>query len=98
LALIDGYLARKPAPIHGIVVYVLMHIGEIPRGLALMQDAPIANETLVLGNYVWREGRAVRTAPEFAGFVRRIGLAAWWDVNGPPDLCRKAENGDYACE
>jgi TolB-like protein len=98
LALIDGYLARKPVPVHGIVVYVLMHIGQIPRALALMQDAPVANDALVLGNYIWNDGRAVRTAPEFAEFTRRSGLAAWWDVNGPPDLCRKADNGDYVCD
>jgi hypothetical protein len=98
LALIDDYLASKPTPIDGIVVLMLMRVGEIPRALALIQDAPTANEPLILGNYIWSDDSAVRTAPEFAEFTRRSGLAAWWDVNGPPDLCRKADNGDYRCE
>ena len=98
VALVDDYLARKPVPIDGIVVLVLFRSGDIPRGLALLQEAPTANESLVLGNGIWADGREIRTAPEFAEFTRRSGLAAWWDVNGPPDLCRKAENGDYVCE
>jgi hypothetical protein len=79
-------------------VHVLLRSGEIPRGLALLQKAPTANEALVLGNGIWSDGREIRTAPEFAEFTRRSGLAAWWDVNGPPDLCRKADNGDYVCD
>ena len=98
VTLIDGYLAGKPVPIDGIVVYVLLRIGEISRALALLQDAPTANDAMILGNLIWADGREIRTAPEFAEFTRRSGLAAWWDVNGPPDLCRKAGNGDYRCE
>ena len=98
LALTDDYLAGKPTPVEGIVPLVLMRLDEIPRALALIQDAPTANEPLILGNHIWTNDRAVRTAPEFAEFTRRSGLAAWWDENGPPDLCRKADNGDYRCE
>jgi hypothetical protein len=39
-----------------------------------------------------------RRAPEFPEFVRRMGLAAYWDAVGPPDQCRKASNGDYSCD
>ena len=98
LVLIDDYLASKPTPIDGIVALLLMRLGEIPRALALIQDAPTANESMILGNNIWGDDLAVRTAPEFAEFARRSGLAAWWDVNGPPDLCRKADNGDYRCK
>ncbi len=98
IAIIDAYLDGKPATISGLVPYVLLRSGEIARGLALMQEAPTLNETIILGSYVWSIGRNVRTAPEFAQFARRSGLAAWWDQEGPPDHCRKADSGDYVCE
>jgi hypothetical protein len=40
---------------------------------------------------VWR-------APGFPEFIRRMGLADYWDEFGPPDNCKKAGNGDYTCE
>lgn len=97
LALIDAYLASRPARIASIVPYVLIRSGEIARGLALMQEQPTNNDALLLAE-VFSTRSPARRAPEFAEFARRMGLAAYWDVYGPPDQCRKAAGGDYVCE
>jgi hypothetical protein len=48
---------------------------------------------------VWTAaGRQARALPEFSDFLRRSGLAEYWDASGPPDLCAKNESGDYLCD
>ncbi len=98
LALIDAYLATKPATIAGIVPYVLIRSGEVARGFAVMQERPTSNDSLVSGEIFRDLIRGQRRAPEFAEFARRMGWAVLWDEFGPPDLCRKVQNGDYVCE
>ena len=98
LALIDAHLASKPSHVSGVVAYVLVHSGEPARAFALLQDTPTTNDGLVMGELFGPPLAAARRAPEFAEFVRRMGLAAYWDEAGPPDQCRKDAKGDYACE
>ncbi|HWS28239.1 MAG TPA: tetratricopeptide repeat protein, partial [Xanthomonadales bacterium] len=98
LVLIDAYLATRPAHITSIVSAVLIHVGEPARGFSLLQDRPSTNDSLVMGELFSPPLAAARRVPEFAEFVRRMGLAAYWDEAGPPDQCRKNANGDYACE
>jgi len=97
LAMIDTYLAGKPEYIAGVVPYVLMRSGEVGRGLALAQDKPTSNDSMTLSE-MFRRNSEVSGAPEFPEFARRSGLAALWDVKGPPDHCRKNEKDDYVCE
>ena len=37
-------------------------------------------------------------SPAFPEFLRKTGIAAYWDEFGAPEQCRKAENEDYLCE
>ena len=97
LALIDTYLAGKPEYIAGVVPYVLIRSGEVGRGLTLSQDKPTANDSMLLSE-MFRRNSEIKGAPEFPEFARRSGLAALWDVKGPPDHCRKNDKGDYVCE
>ena len=39
-----------------------------------------------------------RKLPQFSEFVRKIGLAAYWDKYGPPDGCQRKSPGDYVCD
>ena len=97
LALIDAHLATKPAHISGLVSYVLIHTGDPARAFALLQDKPTNNDSLVMGELFGPPLAETRRAPEFAEFVRRMGLAAHWDEFGAPEACRKNAAGDYAC-
>ena len=56
------------------------------------------NDSLVLAELFSPLLTDARRAPQFAEFARRMGLAAYWDAYGPPDLCRKNAAGDYVCE
>jgi hypothetical protein len=40
----------------------------------------------------------VYASPAFPGFLRKTGIAAYWDEFGAPEQCRKDANGDYRCE
>lgn len=97
MVLINDYLATKPEYIAGIVPYVLMRSGEVGLGLKIAQDKPTANDSMALSE-MFRKNSEVKGAPEFPEFARRSGLAALWDVKGPPDYCRKNDKGDYVCE
>ena len=97
LALIDDYLATRPTHLSGLVPYVLIHTGEPARAFALLQDKPTNNDSLVMGELFGPPLAEARRAPEFAVFVRRMGLAAHWDAFGAPEPCRKNAAGDYAC-
>lgn len=97
LALIDAYLATDPKVMPGIVPYVLIRSGEVARGLALLQDRPTNNDSLILGELLRPTRTDALRAPEYPEFVRRTGLAELWDAFGPPEYCRKAPNGDYLC-
>ena len=98
MARIDAHLATKPLHVSGVSTYVLMHSGEPARALALLQDRPTTNDGLVMGELFGATMADVRRAPGFAEFVRRFGLASYWDEFGPPDQCRKDANGDYVCD
>jgi TolB-like protein len=96
--LIDAHYASKPSYVSGVATYVLIHAGEPARGLALMQDRPTTNDGLIMGEMFSPTMAQARHAPEFAEFLRRMGLAAYWDEIGPPDQCRKDAKGNYACD
>jgi TolB-like protein/Flp pilus assembly protein TadD len=98
LALVDAYLATKPAVVTGIVPYALIRLGQAERALAIVQEAPTGNDALVFGLLWGPYGRAARGLPGFPEFARKVGLADLWDRHGPPDGCRRVAPRDYACD
>jgi len=99
LALIDADLARTPSHVSGVAAYVLLNAGEAARAFSLAQSSLASNaNSLVMGEVFGPSLAQARRVPEFPEFVRRMGLAAYWDEVGPPDQCRKASNGDYSCD
>jgi TolB-like protein/Flp pilus assembly protein TadD len=98
IAVIDDYLATKPQVTSGAVPVALIWLGELQRALVVAEERPTRNDTLFLP-FLWASaGRNARVLPEFSTFLRRSGLAEYWDRSGPPDLCDKGERGDYVCE
>jgi hypothetical protein len=98
IAVIEEYLATQPQVTSGAVPVALIWLGEPQRALAVAQERPTRNDTLFLP-FLWATaGRDARALPEFSVFLRRSGMAEYWDRNGPPGLCAKTERGDYVCE
>jgi TolB-like protein len=95
LALIDRYLAAKPAPASAVIAQALLRL-DPRRALLAFGDAPTSNDSMFL-TPLW-ENDAALARPEFAEFARRAGLARAWDKLGPPDRCRKNGAGDYVCQ
>ena len=89
LALVEGYLATKPAVVTGIAPYALIRLGQPERALEVLQAGPTGNDALVFGVLWGPYGRAARTLPAFPEFARKVGLAAYWDRHGAPDGCRR---------
>jgi len=96
LADIERYLAGKPKPVAGVAAEALLRM-DPRRALAVTQDAPTNNDSMVL-TPLWDDNQTrARMLPEFAEFARRAGLARVWDTLGPPDQCSKNDKGDYVC-
>ena len=96
LAIIERYLASKPKPVSAVAAQALLRM-DPSRALAVTQDAPTNNDSLLLST-LWDDKQTrARMLPEFAEFARRTGLARLWDTLGPPDLCSKNAKGDYVC-
>ncbi|MEO8161047.1 MAG: hypothetical protein ABI588_06480 [Arenimonas sp.] len=94
---VNRYLASKPHPVAGAAAYVLLCVGEVERALELFASAPTSNDSLVsaaLFRGRWPEALASKSFPAVA---RRVGWAELWEAYGPPDVCRKADNGDWLC-
>jgi TolB-like protein/Tfp pilus assembly protein PilF len=99
LRLVDDYLADPPARISVVIPWTLVIIGEVDRGLATFADHPTSNDAVFLGDFIG--GRLVPevwTSPALPGFLRKTGIAAYWDEFGPPEQCRKDADGDYRCQ
>jgi hypothetical protein len=98
VAIVENYLATQPQVTSGAIPLALIWLDQPKRALAIAQDRPTRNDTLFLPS-LWTAGaRSTRMLPEFSTFIRRAGLADFWDRNGPPAPCTKNEHGDYVCE
>jgi TolB-like protein len=96
--IIDEYLATGPRRINPTVPLTLLRMGQIERGLALFADHSTSNEALFLGEVMGtRLYPEVWASPAFPAFLRKTGIAAYWDEYGPPAPCRKDAEGDYRC-
>ncbi|MDB5969523.1 MAG: hypothetical protein JWQ90_1973 [Hydrocarboniphaga sp.] len=97
-AMLKGYLATKPKTVSGGASWALLMLDEPALALDSARDAPTDNDPLVL-HWLWSPyGASARALPQFPEFVRKLGLAEFWDQYGPPDLCRRRAPHDYVCE
>ena len=98
-AIIDDYLAAAPARINAVVPLTLVDIGDVERGLRVFADHATTNDALfmgeVLGTRLYPDAWA---SPAFADFLRKVGIADYWDRFGAPSHCRKDATGDYRCQ
>jgi TolB-like protein len=99
LRIIDAHLAARPARINALVPLTLVRMGDIERGLEVFASHPTSNDPLFLGAVMGtRLVPTVWASPAFPEFLRKTGIAAYWDEFGAPEHCRKLSNGDYRCE
>jgi tetratricopeptide (TPR) repeat protein len=75
----------------------LIRLGEPKRAFALLLDRQSTDLADVLTLLWTPQQKALRATPEFAAFARDFGLVALWDKYGPPDACKRDDNGGYAC-
>ena len=97
LALIDRYLASRPAVVSANVPYALMRLGRPGEALEVLARGPTRNDALPLPTLWLFLGRDARTLPGFSEAARRIGLVEVWEREGAPDLCQRVEPGKYTC-
>jgi TolB-like protein/Tfp pilus assembly protein PilF len=98
-AAIDDYLADGPSTITPLVPMVLVRISEIERALQVFAGHRTSNDPAFLGDTLGtRLNPEVWASPGFPEFLRKTGIAAYWDGIGPPSHCRKDANGDYRCQ
>jgi hypothetical protein len=98
LKLVDDHLATRPAVVPGIVPFALIRLGEPERALAILGAGPTGNDALAFGVLWGPYGRSARAHPAFSEFARKVGLADFWELHGPPDGCRRVAPRDYQCE
>jgi TolB-like protein/Tfp pilus assembly protein PilF len=99
LPMIDDYLVDPPAQISVLIPWTLVVNGEVDRGLATFANHATTNDAIFLGDFMaTRLVPEVYASPAFPGFLRKTGIAAYWDEFGAPEQCHKAADGDYRCE
>jgi TolB-like protein/tetratricopeptide (TPR) repeat protein len=98
-AIIDDYMAAAPARINAVVPLTLVDIGDVERGLRVFADHATTNDALfmgeILGTRLYPDAWA---SPAFPDFLRKVGIADYWDRVGAPSHCRKDATGDYRCQ
>ena len=97
LALVEGYLATRPAVVAGAAPYALLRLGRTGQALEVLQAGPTSIDSMAFPTLGGPEGRAARTSSAFPEFARRVGLVDLWEREGAPDLCRRIGTRDYAC-
>jgi serine/threonine protein kinase/tetratricopeptide (TPR) repeat protein len=97
VALVEGYLATRPAVVAGAAPYALLWLGRTGRALEVLEGGPTSNDAMAFPALWGPEGRAARISPAFPEFARRTGLADLWERGGAPDLCHRVGPRDYAC-
>ena len=97
--MIDDYLADPPSRISAVIPWTLVIIGEVDRGLTTFADHRTSNDAVFLGDLMGaRLIPQVWASPAFPEFLRKTGIAAYWDEFGAPEYCRKNTKGDYVCD
>jgi TolB-like protein/Tfp pilus assembly protein PilF len=98
LVIIDDYLAASPMRINSLVPLTLLAMGEAERGLEVFADYPSNNDSMFLGEVLGtRFYPNAWASPAFPAFLRKTGIADYWDRFGAPERCRKDADGDYRC-
>ncbi len=99
LRIIERHLESAPPRVSALAALTLIRIGQVERGLMLFAEHPTSNDALylgeVLGTRLYPEAWA---SPAFPDFLRKTGIAAYWDEFGAPEHCRRIDDGDYRCE
>ena len=98
LAKVEQYLGTRPTVMAAVAPYALLRLGRTREGLDLFAAGPTGNDAMVLPMLWGPYGREARQSPAFAEFARRMGLVEAWELEGPPDLCRRTGAGTYACQ
>ncbi len=87
----------QPKIVPGIVAWGLVVMGEGDEALRVIALSPTSSA--IWNSALWSpRGQSVRAAPEFPDFARRVGLVEVWDQHGPPDMCKKDDEGDCVCQ
>ena len=99
LRMFDDYLLDPPARISALIPWTLVLLGDVDRGLTTFADHPTSNDVWFLGDVMGtRLIPEVWTSPVLPEFLRKTGIAAYWDEFGAPEHCRKDAGGDYRCK
>ena len=98
LARIDRYLGTRPTVLNAVAPYALLRLGRTKEALALIASRPTSNDPGIFEVLWGPHGREARQSPEFSEFARRTGLVEIWEIEGPPDMCRRTGAGSYACQ
>ena len=98
LALIHGILAQPHPRSTGMIPLSLLLLGEPELALSSVLKTPEIDNSDFFARLWSTSGKPARALPEFPAFLRQMGLVTLWDKYGPPDMCKKNGQGDYACE
>lgn len=97
VAAIDAYLANTPKTLAGAAPWALLRFGDPARALELMAPAPTGNDQMFYSDLWSPWGSKARALPQFGAFLRRSGVATFWDRYGPAPGCKLNPDGNYAC-
>jgi TolB-like protein len=79
------------------IAYWAGHFGDPKLAFAAMRS--VVTEASGRTLYLWRpQLKEMRQLPEFKAFLREIGIVAYWQEYGWPDICRPLDGDDFICD
>jgi tetratricopeptide (TPR) repeat protein len=73
------------------------HFGDPTLALTAMRAA--TTEAPARALYLWfPQLKEMRQLPDFKAFLREIGIVAYWQDYGWPEICRPLDGDDFACD
>jgi TolB-like protein/DNA-binding winged helix-turn-helix (wHTH) protein len=92
----DPVVAARPLNRRDIALWA-GHFGDPALALAAMRSVVLDSSARTLYLW-WPQLKEMRQLPAFKTFLREIGIVAYWQEYGWPDICRPGANDDFACD
>jgi TolB-like protein len=98
LQTLETHLTANPGQAEGTMPLLFAKLDQPARALEIWRDPGISDPSDVSVRLWSPAGKPMRALPDFQTFLRERGFHALWDKYGPPDLCRKAAEGEWQCD
>ena len=97
LTFLDTYLAAPGKKAEQVVPYFLLRVGNTEQAFSVYEANQVTFDPLIYFVLWGPYGEEARKSDLFKGFAERVGLMAYWQQHGWPDLCEASTAQQLTC-